>query len=216
MQDFETRRVVMVDTQVRPNDVTKFPIIEAMLNVPRETYVPDSLRELAYLGENLEIAPDRVLLEPRIFAKLLDALNIRSNDLVLDLGCGLGYSSAIIAHLAEAVVAVEEDPLAKQAELTLGQAEVDNIAVVHNALPQGAPQHGPFDVIMIEGAVEEVPDTILESLKEGGRIGTVFMENNLGIARIGIKTDGVVNWRDAFNAAAPVLSGFRQVSRFSL
>ncbi|MER5172015.1 protein-L-isoaspartate O-methyltransferase family protein [Thioclava kandeliae] len=216
MQDFETRRVVMVDTQVRPNDVTKFPIIEAMLNVPRESYVPDSLREVAYLGENLELAPGRVLLEPRIFSKLLDALNITATDLVLDLGCGYGYSSAVIAHLAEAVVAVEEDPLAKQAEATLGAAEVDNIAVVHNVLEQGAPQHGPFDAIIIEGAVEEVPTAIIDSLKEGGRIGAVFMENNLGIARIGTKTDGVVNWRDVFNAAAPVLEGFRKVKSFSL
>ncbi len=216
MQDFETRRVVMVDTQVRPNDVTKFPIIEAMLNVPRESYVPESLREVAYLGENLDLASGRILLEPRIFSKLLDALNITASDLVLDLGCGYGYSSAVIAHLAEAVVAVEEDPLAKQAEAILGEADIDNIAVVHNALEQGAPQHGPFDAIIIEGAVEEVPTSILDSLKEGGRIGAVFMEKNLGIARIGTKTDGVVNWRDVFNAAAPVLEGFRKVNSFSL
>lgn len=216
MQDFTARRVMMVDTQVRPNDVTKFPIIEAMLEVPREAYVPAAKRETAYLGENLDLAPGRVLLEPRIFGKFLDALNIQPVDLVLDLGCGMGYSAAVIAQLAEAVVAVEEAPLAEQAENTLSSAGIDNVAVVTGALAQGAAKHGPFDVIMIEGAVEQVPQNILDSLKEGGRIGALFMENNLGVARIGIKHDGRVNWRDAFNAAAPVISEFKQERTFVL
>ena len=95
MQDFATRRTMMVDTQVRPNDVTKFPIIEAMLHVPREEFVPPARREAAYIGENVEIAPGRVLMEPRNFAKLLDFLDIQPSDLVLDIGCGLGYSAAV-------------------------------------------------------------------------------------------------------------------------
>ena len=109
MSEFATRRVMMVDTQVRPSDVTKFPIIDAMLSVPRETFVPDDKREVAYVGENLALAPGRVVLEARTLAKLLDALDVQPGDLVLDLGCGLGYSTAVIARLAETVVAVEED-----------------------------------------------------------------------------------------------------------
>ena len=131
MQDFATRRTMMVDTQVRPNDVTKFPIIAAMLAVPREAFVPASRREAAYVGENVELAPGRVLLEPRNFAKMLDALDIQPTETVLDIGCGLGYSTAVIARMAEAVVAVEEDEaLVAEAQRTLSSQGVDNAAVM--------------------------------------------------------------------------------------
>ena len=208
MQDFATRRTMMVDTQVRPNDVTKFPIIEAMLHVPREEFVPAGRREAAYIGENLEIAPGRVILEARSFTKMLDALDLQPDDLVLDVGCGLGYSSAVIARLSEAVVALEAEELAAQAEATLAQIGVDNVAVVAGDLAEGAARHGPYDAIIIEGAVEQVPEALLAQLKEGGRITAIFMENALGIARIGYKIDGEINWRDIFNATAPVLPGF--------
>ena len=110
MSEFATRRVMMVDTQVRPSDVTKFPIIDAMLSVPREAYVPGDKREAAYVGENLDIGGGRVVLEARTLAKMLDALDIQPTEMVMDIGCGLGYSAAVIARLADAVVAVEEDP----------------------------------------------------------------------------------------------------------
>src|SRR6056297_2704105 len=105
MTDFATRRRMMVDTQVRPSDVTKFPIIEAMLTVPREEFVPNSLREAAYMGEHVDLGGGRVLLDPRILAKMLDALAVTPGDLVLDVGTATGYSAAVLAHLAEAVVA---------------------------------------------------------------------------------------------------------------
>ena len=175
MSDFATRRVMMVDTQVRPSDVTKFPIIEAMLAVPREAYVPNALREAAYMGENVEIAQGRVVLEARSFAKMLDALDIQPGELVLDLGCGLGYSTAVIARLADAVVAVEEDEaLAAEAQRTLSAEGVDNAAVIVGALASGDAKHGPYDVITIEGGVETVPDTLLAQLREGGRVGATL------------------------------------------
>lgn len=209
MTDFATRRTVMVDTQVRPADVTKFPVIKALLSVPREAYVPRSLREAAYIGENLEIAPRRVVLEARTLAKLLDALDIQPDEMVLDLGCGLGYSTAVIARLAEAVIAVEEDAaLAAQAEKTLASEGVDNAAVITGPLAQGAAKHGPYDVITLQGAIETLPQALSDQMKEGGRIGCVFMEGALGLARVGYKVDGVVTWRFAFNATAPVLPGF--------
>jgi len=217
MSDFATRRVMMVDTQVRPSDVTKFPIIEAMLAVPREVFVPSSRREAAYVGENLDIAPGRVVLEPRTLAKLLDALDVQPGELVLDLGCGLGYSTAVIARLADAVVAVEEDEsMAAEAQRTLSAENVDNAAVVVGPLAAGDARHAPFDVITIQGGVEVVPDALLAQLKEGGRIGAVFMEGALGTARIGYKIDGVVSWRQVFNAAAPVLPGFSAARGFVL
>ena len=216
MQDFATRRIMMVDTQVRPNDVTKFPIIAAMLEVPREAFVPAAKREAAYIGENVPLAPGRVLLEPRSFSKMLDALNIQPSDLVLDVGCGLGYSSAVIARMAEAVVALEEADFAKQAEAALAQVGADNVAVVAGTLTAGEPAHGPYDVIIVEGGVDELPAALLDQLKEGGRIAAVFMQGALGVARIGRKIDGLVAWRDAFNAAAPVLPGFAAAKEFVL
>mgnify|MGYP001287652298 FL=1 len=217
MTDFAARRTMMVDTQVRPNDVTKYPIIEAMLAVPREAFVPGSQREAAYVGGNLEIAPGRVMLEARTLAKMLDALDIQPTDLVLDVGCGLGYSAAVIARMAEAVVALEEaEALAGQAQARLSAEGADSAAFVSGPLAEGAARHGPYDVIVIEGAAEVVPDAILAQLKEGGRIGCLFMEGALGVCRIGHKIDGAVTWRFAFNATAPVLPGFAARKAFVL
>jgi protein-L-isoaspartate(D-aspartate) O-methyltransferase len=217
MTDFQTRRVMMVDTQVRPSDVTKFPIIDAMLQVPRETYMPASLREAAYLGDNVDIGGGRVVLEARTLAKLLDALDIQPHDLVLDLGCGLGYSTAVIARLCDTVVAVEEDAdLAAAAQNTLGATGVDNAAVIAGPLAGGAAKHGPYDVITVQGAAEVVPPALIAQLKDGGRIGCLFMEGALGVARIGHKSDGHVTWRFAFNASAPVLPGFTAARAFRL
>ncbi|MCE6969354.1 protein-L-isoaspartate O-methyltransferase family protein [Cereibacter sphaeroides] len=217
MTDFATRRVMMVDTQIRPSDVTKFPIIDAMLAVPREAYVPRAMREMAYMSENVAISPNRVVFEPRTLAKLLDTLNIQPTESVLDVGCGLGYSCAVIARLAEAVVGLEEDEaLASEAQRTLSTEGVDNAAVIVGALTGGAAKHGPYDVITVQGGVETVPQALLDQLKEGGRIGCLFMEGPLGVARIGYKVDGAVTWRPAFNASAPVLPGFETKRDFAL
>lgn len=217
MTEFAQRRTMMVDTQVRPSDVTKFPIIEAMLTVPREVYVPSEKREAAYIGENVDIAPGRVVLEPRTLAKLLDSLDIQPDEMVLDLGCGLGYSTAVIARLADAVVAVEENAdLAAAAQRTLSAEGVDNAAVIEGALASGAAKHGPYDVITVQGGVEQIPQALIDQLKDGGRIGAVFMEGALGAARVGYKVDGQVTWRLAFNAAAPVLPGFAAQRGFVL
>lgn len=217
MTDFAARRTMMVDTQVRPNDVTKFPVIEAMLTIPREEFVPASRRAVAYSGENLEIGNGRVLLEPRTLAKLVDALDIQPGDLLLDLGCGYGYSSAVVARMAEAVVAIEEDEaMVAEAETRLSDAGIFNVAVLHGKLVEGQPRQAPYDVIMIGGGVEEVPQTLLDQLKEGGRIGAVFIENNLGVVRVGRRLNGHVSWRYAFNAYAPLLAGFERTRGFSL
>lgn len=217
MIDFSARRTTMVDTQVRPSDVTKFPVIAAMLEVPREIYVPQNKRQQAYVGANLSLGASRVMLEPRTFAKLLDALDIGSDDLVLDVGCGLGYSTAIIAKLAQAVVAIEDDAeMAADAQEMLSKNDVDNVVVIVAALAEGLAKHGPYDVIILQGAVEQVPDAIASQLKEGGRIGCIFMENALGIVRIGHKINDEIHWRFGFNASAPVLLGFEQPEEFVL
>ncbi|MCA8884210.1 MAG: protein-L-isoaspartate O-methyltransferase [Rhodobacteraceae bacterium] len=216
MPDFSARRTTMVDTQVRPSDVTKFPIIDAMLRIPREAYVPEAMAEAAYVGNNLDLGGGRVLLEPRTLAKMLDALNIQSTEAVLDLGCAYGYSSALIAALADAVVAIEEDEdMARDAMGRLADQGVDNVAVIAGPLAEGAAKHGPYDVIVVEGAVETIGAGLLDQLKEGGRIAAIFAEGALGTVKIGYKIDGAVNWRFDFNAGAPVLPGFAKAAAFA-
>ncbi len=217
MPDYAARRVTMVDTQVRPSDVTKFPIIEAFLNVPREEFVPSALREAAYLGENLTYSAGRVMLDPRTLSKMLDAVDLRRNDLVLDLGCLTGYSSAIAGQIAEAVVAVEEiEEAAQEAEALLAAQSRDNIAVITGPLTAGALQHGPYDAILVQGGAETFPGALAEQLREGGRVACLFMEGQLGICRIGQRRGDRISWRDAFNAAAPVLPGFERKREFAL
>ncbi|MEM6610204.1 MAG: protein-L-isoaspartate O-methyltransferase [Pseudomonadota bacterium] len=215
MADFSDLRVVMVDTQVRPSDVTKFPIIDAMLSVPRENFVPDAARDVAYAGAPIPLAQGRVMLEPRTFAKMLDALDIRADELVLHVGAGLGYGTAVVAHIAEAVVGVEDDEaLAGDAELALSTAGADNAVIVGGTLHEGNAKNAPYDVILIEGAVAYIPEMLLDQLKEGGRIAAIFMDGALGEMRLGIKTGGRVSWRMDFNATAPILPGFDVAETF--
>ncbi|WP_120633243.1 protein-L-isoaspartate O-methyltransferase [Ruegeria sp. EL01] len=217
MTDFVARRRTMVDTQVRPSDVTKFPIIDAMLTVPRESFVPDAQREAAYVEGLIDYGNGRYMLEPRTLAKMLDALNISNDEMVLDIAPAMGYSTAVAARMAQLVVGVESDEtLAAEAQTLLSEADADNAIIHVGPLEQGAVEHGPYDVIMIQGGVEKVPDDVVAQLKDHGRIACLFVEKGLGTVRIGRKTGGRVSWRDAFNASAPVLEHFSAECAFSL
>jgi protein-L-isoaspartate(D-aspartate) O-methyltransferase len=216
MTDFALRRRMMVDTQVRPSDVTKFPIIDAMLRLPREEFVPDALVEAAYIGENLTLDGGRVLLDPRTLAKMLDALEITRSDLVLDIGCATGYSSALILRMAQAVVAVEEDDaLAQAAESALARTGSETVVLHTGPLAQDAAAHAPYDVMIVQGGIEEFPQALVGQLREGGRVAALFMRGALGVVRLGIRKGDEVTWRDIFNAAAPVLPGFAATAVFN-
>ncbi|MBD0864690.1 MAG: protein-L-isoaspartate O-methyltransferase [Rhodobacteraceae bacterium] len=216
MTEFVARRLMMVDTQVRPQDVTKFPIIDAMLAVPRENFVLEHQREVAYSGDNIDLGDGRVLLAPRTFAKMLDALNIGPTELVLDLGAGLGYSSAVIAQMAQFVVAVEDNAsMNAEAADQLAQAGADNVVLHQGALADGAAEHGPYDVVMIEGGVVDVTEKIVAQIKNGGRIAAIFIDGALGTVRLGHKAGDTIAWRFAFNADAPVLPGFKKAQAFT-
>ena len=217
MTDFATRRRMMVDTQVRPSDVTKFPIIDAMLSVPREMFVPGSQQEAAYAEQPIALTPGRTVLDARTLAKMLDALALDGNDLVLDIGGGYGYSSAIMARMSEAVVMVEEDDtLAEEATTLLMDSGADNVVVHHGPLAAGAAEHGPYDVIICQGGVGQVPEAVTDQLKAGGRIACIFMQGALGDVKVGLKSETGLSWRSVFNAGAPVLPGFEKETEFSL
>jgi len=217
MPDFTARRTMMVDTQVRPSDVTKFPIIDAMLRIPREMFTPERLIEAAYMGNNIDLGGGRVLLEPRTFAKMLDALEVGNRDLVLDIACGTGYSAAVLAQIAQGVVAVEEDTaLAAEAQAALTATGCDTVVLHTGPLTKGATDYAPYDAIILQGGVEQFPDALTEQLREGGRAACLFVEGSLGVVRLGVKQQDRIAWRDEFNAGAPVLPGFERDRAFSL
>lgn len=217
MSDYQTLRTTMVDTQVRPSDVTKFPIIDAMLKTPREAFVPDEERAAAYADTPIKLGGGREMLDARTLAKMLDVASVQPSDVVLVLGAGLGYGAALLASMADFVVALEEDDtLASAAETRLGEAGIDNVAALQGTLSEGAAKHGPYSLVFVEGAVEHMPNAILDQIQEGGRIVSLFAEGNLGLVKIGFKQDGRVSWRFAFNATAPILPGFAKETAFAL
>lgn len=218
MTDFAQRRTMMVDTQVRPNDVTSYSVIEAMLNIPREAFVPDALADVAYSENDLNLGHGRTMLCPRSIGKMIDALELRNSDLVLDVGCGYGYASALMAHVAEAVVAIDEHPdLVAEAQDRLAAQEIFNVAVAQAALTEGLPDQGPYDAMLVSGgAIEVFPDALADQLREGGRVIAIFTSDHLGICRIGHRIEGRISWRFAFNASAPVLPGFSRTVSFAL
>ncbi len=217
MTDFAERRRMMVDTQVRPSDVTKYPIIEALLAVAREDFVPDAQREAAYADRNMDLGAGRTLIEARTLAKMLDALDIQGDELVLDVGCGLGYSTAVTARMAEMVIGVEEDEMmSSDAQAQLAEAGADNAIVHVGPLAEGAAEHGPYDVILVQGGVEDLPQALLDQLKDGGRIAVIFMSGALGEVKIGHKRGAQISWRFAFNAGALVMPGFEKDATFAL
>ena len=215
MIDHEAARIAMVDRQVRPSDVTSFPIIEAMLSVPRERFAPAALRAVCYAGGDLAQGGGRFALDPRVFAKLIDAADIGPDDLALDLGCGLGYSTAVLARLAAAVVAVESDEsLARQAQATLTELEVDTATVEHGPLEAGAPASGPYDVIFLNGAVQALPEAVVAQLRIGGRMVGVDVSDGVGRASVWTRGEGGLTRRRAFDANAPLLDGFEKAAAF--
>lgn len=215
MADFAQQRVTMVDTQVRPSDVTSFTIIDAMLSIPREEFVPADKRDLAYVGGPIDVAPGRHLLDARVTGKMLDAIDVKPTDVVLEIGAGGGYITALLARMSQAVVAVEVNAdLAAEAEASLGAQGLDNAAVMAADMALGSAKNAPFDAIFVSGAVEEVPQALLDQLRDGGRIIAIVMEGALGEVRLGLKTAGHVSWRMEFNATAEVLPGFARAPGF--
>jgi len=215
MVDYARVRRAMVDSQVRPHDVTDRRILAAMLEVPREEFFPPAQRALAYLDAELPVAGKRTLLKPLVFSKLLQAAAIKESDRVLDVGCATGYSSAVLGKLAGSVVALEEDPaLARMAGETIRTLGFANVSVASGPLTAGSAQGAPYDAIVLEGAVEFVPDALTAQLKEGGRLVAVLGGVPMGKATLYRKIAGHLTAVRLFDAAAPLLPGFAKPAAF--
>jgi len=219
MEDFASARTKMVDSQLRTQDVTDYAVLDAMGDVPRERFVPAARRALAYIDQDILLSGSgetaRYLMEPASFARLAQLAAIQPTDIVLDVGCGSGYSTAVLARLAGSVVALESDPaLAAQATETLSDIGVDNAAVVSGPLAEGHAGEGPYDVIVLEGSVEEVPEGLLQQLKEGGRLVGVVGTTRATTAVIYTRTDKEFGLRKAFNLYVPRIPGFERPKAF--
>jgi protein-L-isoaspartate(D-aspartate) O-methyltransferase len=209
-------RLAMIAGQIRPNKVSDERVLDALHAVPRELFVPKMLRGVAYIDEDLEVAGGRFLMEPMVFARLLMEAEIKPDDAVLDIGCVTGYSTAVLSQLAEAVVAVEDDSdLVKKASATLSDLGCDNTAVIEAPLSHGAPNQGPFDVIVLNGAVEKIADELLDQLAEGGRLVCVRQHEGTSRGYLMVKAGGRVGGRDLFDAFTPVLPGYALEKQFS-
>lgn len=214
MTDFVAARRHMVDGQVRTSDVTDLRVISAMLEVPRERFIPLASAALAYLDLDVPVGGSRRLLRPMVFAKLIQAAEIEATDRLLDVGCGGGYSAAVLARVAGQVVALEQDAgLAKAAEELLSSQP--NVDVVSGPLAGGWPKDAPYDVVVIEGATEVVPQALCEQLKDGGRLVCVLGSGPGSKAMLYRRSGGEVGGRPIFDASAALLPGFTKTPVFA-
>lgn len=215
MMDYTAARIKMVDNQIRTTDVTSHSVLEAFLTVPREAFVPAQLKPLAYIDNDIEVAPGRYLMEPSPLAKLVQLAVVTREDVVLEVGCNTGYASAVLSKLAGSVVALETDEtLAATASETLSELGYDNVAVVTGELEKGYAAEAPYDAIFVHGAVEVVPEAFFAQLRDGGRLVVVEGYGNASQARLYIKERGIASERNAFNTAVKPLPGFRKAAEF--
>ncbi|MCL4768425.1 MAG: protein-L-isoaspartate O-methyltransferase [Hyphomicrobiaceae bacterium] len=220
MSIYALQRKNMVESQVRPSDVVDRRILRAMLDIPREAFVPEDARPLAYIDREVRISPRaeplaRYLLAPSVHARLIQFLEPDEHTVVLDVGCGTGYGSAVLARLAQTVVGLEADPgLADQASRTLSALSVDNVVIITGSLTAGWPDEGPYDAILLNGSVPEVPAALLNQLKDGGRLAGILAGGGVSKATLWQRSGPHFASRALFDAAAAPLPGFERRAQF--
>jgi protein-L-isoaspartate(D-aspartate) O-methyltransferase len=220
MFDFAQARLFMIEGQIRTNEITDPGIVSAMKSIPREDFVPASWKTLAYSDHEIPLAEAgqpgaaRTMLTPMVLGKLLRAADIKSTESVLHLGCGSGYGTAILSRLARSVVAVDDEDIARGAAAHLEGLGLTNVSVVGGKLDAGQPEQGPYDVILIEGAVEVVPDALAEQLAPEGRLVTITGVGRSGQGTVYTRAGHGLSGFPKFGAAAPVLPAFAERREF--
>jgi protein-L-isoaspartate(D-aspartate) O-methyltransferase len=214
--DYTPARHNMVESQLRTNKVTELRLLEAFETIPRELFVPEGLRGIAYVDKDIAVAAGRYLLEPMVLARLIQAAEIMAEDIVLEIGCATGYASAILSRIAATVVCLESDHrLAEEANATLENLGIDNVAVVEGELTAGYAKQAPYNAILIGAAVAEVPQAIYDQLAEGGRLVSVIKQPpEPGRASLMRRSGQSVSRRVLFDANSPLLPGFTREPGF--
>src|SRR5471030_3112998 len=218
MTDFALARRNMVDGQLRPNRVTNAQLLAVVSELPRERFLPDGLKSVAYSDEDVPLGNGRFLMEPMVLARRIQTLQAGPKDKALVVASGKGYGAALLARLVKSVVAVESDAaLAGSADQTIKTLGFGNVTQVTSQAEAGVAVSGPYDVILIEGAVRQIPPAILAQLAEGGRLVTVLAgaPGAMGVAQLVVKEGGVTSGRPLFDAGTPVLPGFAPPARFT-
>ena len=216
MTAFDAARTHMIESQIRTNKVTDERVLDAFAGIRRELFVPEHLRQVAYIDEDLPLGGGRYVMEPMVAARLLQVAKAERTDTALIVGAGTGYEAALVSCLARNVVALEEDPeLARRARAALVDHGIASVSVVEGPAPQGYRPRVPYDVILFGGAVAEVPSEIASQLAEEGRLLAIVKPGNgVGRATLTIRTGGVLARRVIFDAATPLLPGFLPKSAF--
>ena len=213
--DFAAARQNMVDCQILPNRVDDQRIVDALLKIPREKFVPDNLTGIAYVDEIVPLGGQRYVMEAMVVARLLQTAALNAEDVALSIGCGTGYATAVLAQIVDTVVAVEPDRgLAQKANENLAAIGLDNVAVVEGKLEDGNIEQGPYNVIFFDGAVQTVPDAICDQLAEGGRLVAIVAGERVGTAYLYSRFGGVISKREVFDAGTPLLPGFGKQKAF--
>ncbi|MCC8427633.1 protein-L-isoaspartate O-methyltransferase [Reyranella aquatilis] len=218
MTDFALARRNMVEGQLRPNRVNNAGLLAILADLPRERFLPEALRSVAYADDDVPLGNGRYMMEPMVLARLIQVLQPQAEDKAMVVAAGRGYGAAILARLAKSVTAVETDAsMAAAARQTLADLGLAAVELVVGQAEQGAAAGAPYDVILIEGVVREVPKTISDQLAEGGRLATVIADPSgaLGVAHLYVKQGGVVSGRPLFDAGSPPLPGFAPPARFT-
>lgn len=217
MQDFAAARLRMIESQLRTENVTARNVLSAMGTIPREDFVHSDARAFAYMDKGVALNEDgsRCMMRGAALAQLLQLAEVEATDKVLTIGAGLGYGATVLARLAQSVVALESDPdLAAGARAALEKASVTTATVVEGPLEEGHAAGAPYDLILLEGSVELVPDRLFEQLAEGGRLVAVLGRGLAAEATVFTKNEGRIGDRIAFNTDIWPLPGFRKPDMF--
>ena len=213
--DFATARRNMVNCQILPNQVDDERIIGALMEIPREIFVPDHLEGIAYVDESLPLGERRYVMQAMAIARLLQIASLKIEDLALSIGCGTGYAVAILANIIDTVVALESDKgLIQKTSENLAALGLNNVAVVEGKLEDGNSEQGPYDVIFFDGAIQTMPSKICDQLAEGGRLVAVLAGEGIGKGCVFKRIGGVIAKREIFDVGIPLLPGFEQNERF--
>ncbi len=212
MNNAQTSRINMVHNQILPNKITSQPLVEALTSIPREHFAPRDLKSVAYLDSDLPLGNKRYLINPMVLSRLIQEADITSDSVVLDIACGSGYSTAILATLAHKVIALEEDnELAATAKSALNQLGITNTIIISADLTNGHPDGGPYDAIIINGAVSKVPQGILDQLADGGRLACVIaVTPHIGYAVLYERQGDTFLQRRLFDASVATLAAFKE------